>query len=442
MAIKPLALPSAAGVNRGEGDVRHFSEGDSFSVPGVSGPTRELAERDNLIAQKLNETIASVNNKEQFVPLPVLRTTLPPNDSLVVTNYRIPAGFEARVLNASIASTPLSSDIQLNIFYAEGFGNSTGETLVTTSDETDSGTSFKQDGEFIIEIRNTGGVTLDVVASVLLTMRPIGEEGTLLVGSVIQGEQGPPGQTGPQGIQGPPGTGGAGSPGMVWDGEWVDGKSYLPKTVVSFPLYGTVISSYFCKVAHTADSSNEPPNTVYWDTVALGSAGTVVGAQGPQGQAGGVPTFGAGLITGTVVPDGDYVGGTSDQGYTGGGSAYGTTTVSWQQYFLDFGTLATGVKGLAFIQATFRSVYNGNIKVYLPQITPEGAKVDWNTSNVNCQVSMNGSFGIDTNSHQVVPVNFAIVRPDNSNLTQYNVRVLSATPQKVSATFIGVQSIT
>lgn len=439
MAIKPIDLPSAAGVNRGEGDVRHFSEGDSFSVPGISGPTRELAERDNLIAEKLNETIQTVNNKEQFVPLSIPRTTLPPNDNLVVANYRIPTGFEARILNASVSSLPLSSDIQLNILYAEGFGNTTGETLISTADESGSGTSFKQSGEFIIVIRNIGGITLDIVASVLLTMRPIGEEGTLLVGSVITGQQGPPGQTGPQGIQGPAGTGGAGSPGMVWDGEWVDGKSYLPKTVVSFPLYGTVISSYFCKVAHTADTTNEPPNTTYWDAVAIGSSGSVQGIQGPAGPAGGVPTFGAGLITGTVVPDGDYVGGTGGEGYTGGGAAYGTTTVQWQQYFLDFGTLATGIKGLAFIQATFRSVYNGNVKVFLPQVTPEGAKIDWNTSNVVCQASFNGSFGVDTAIPAVVPLDTVIARA--IDLTRYDVRVLSSTPQKVSATFIGIQSI-
>jgi hypothetical protein len=441
MAIKPIDLPSAAGVNRGEGDVRHFSEGDSFSVPGVSGPTRELAERDNLIAQKLNETIQIVNNKEQFVPLPILRTTLPPNDNLVVTNYRIPAGFEARILNASIASSPLSADIQLNIFYATGFGNSTGESLVSTSDEITSGTSFKQNGEFIITIRNTGGVTLDVVASVLLTMRPIGEQGTLLVGSVIQGQQGPPGQTGPQGVPGAPGTGGAGSPGMVWDGEWVNGKGYLPKTVVSFPLYGTVISSYFCKAAHTSDPTNEPPNNTYWDIVAEGSAGSVVGVPGPAGPAGGVPTFGAGVITGTVVPDGDFVGGTSENGYTGGGSAYGTTTVQWNQYFFDYGTQAIGVKGLAFLQATFRSVYNGSIKVFLPQVTPEGAKVNWSLSNVVCQASINGSYGVNTSLGSVVPLNTVQVVQEPLSNVQYNVRVLAATPQKVSATFVGVQSI-
>jgi hypothetical protein len=442
MAIKPIDLPSAAGVNRGEGDVRHFSEGDSFSVPGISGPTRELAERDNLLAEKLNETISTVNNKEQFVPLSIPRTTLPPNDNLVVANYRIPAGFEARILNASIASSPLSPDIQLNVFYAVGFGNSTGESLVSTSAEVTSGTSFKQNGEFIVVIRNTGGVTLDVMASVLLTMRPVGEPGTLLVGSVIQGQQGVPGQTGPQGVPGPPGTGGAGSPGMVWDGEWVNGKGYLPKTVVSFPLYGTVVSSFFCKAAHTSDPSNEPPNNAYWDAVAIGSSGSVVGVQGPAGPAGGVPTFGAGVITGTVVPDGDYVGGTSQNGYTGGGSAYGTTTLQWNQYFFDYGTqVPVGTKGLAFLQATFRNVYQGTVKVFLPQITPEGAKVNWSLSNVVCQASINGSYGVDTHSGSVVPVDTVQVSQQQLSNVQYNIKVLASTPQKVSATFVGIQSI-
>jgi hypothetical protein len=443
MAIKPIDLPSAAGVNRGEGDVRHFSEGDSFSVPGISGPTRELAERDNLIAEKLNETIQIVNNKEQFVPLPILRTTLPPNDNLVVTNYRIPAGFEARILNASIASSPLSPDIQLNIFYSTGFGNSTGEALVSTSNEIASGTSFKQDGEFIISIRNTGGVTLDVVASVLLTMRPIGDPGTLLVGSVIQGQPGRPGQTGPQGIPGPPGTGGAGSPGMVWDGEWVNGKGYQPKTVVSFPLFGTVISSFFCKAAHTSDPSNEPPNSTYWDAVAVGSAGSVVGVRGPAGQAGGVPNFGAGIIAGVAVPDGDYVGGLGGNGYNGGGLPYGTTSLNWNEYFMDYGTLASGIKGFSFLSMTFRADYKGTVKVFLPQVTPEGAHVNWNNSNVVCQASFNGSFyGTVPNGTNGGEVSFNTVEVTSPGVTQYNVKVKGNLPQRVSATFIGVQSIT
>ena len=48
-------------------------------------------------------------------------------------------------------------------------------------------------------MKNTSGVTLEIAGSIMLTMRPVGAEGTLLVGSVIQGEQGNPGQTGPPG---------------------------------------------------------------------------------------------------------------------------------------------------------------------------------------------------------------------------------------------------
>jgi hypothetical protein len=446
MAIKPINIPSAAGLNFGEGDVRHLSEGDAMDVPGITNPTRQLAYRDSELASKLNETIEVVNNKEQFVPLPILRTTVSPNEEITVTNYRIPTGFEARILNASVAATPVSPDIELNIYYATGFGNTTGTVMVTTSDESASGTSFKSAGEFIISIKNKGGTTLDIVASVLLTMRPIGAEGTLLVGSVLQGAKGDPGQTGPRGLQGIPGTGGAGSPGMVWDGEWISAKSYQPKTVVSFPLYGTVISSYFCTVAHTSDLTNQPPNVNFWDTVALGSAGSVVGAVGPTGPAGGVPTYGAASVTGTIVPDGDYVGGTGEQGYTGGGSAFGTTTVQWNQYFIDSGTNATPVKGLAFLQATFRRAYNGNIKIFLPQTTPEGAKVDWSNSNVLCQATINGSYSVNTQlpgpsgqSAYVTPLDTVQVTQQSSNA--YFVRVKAATPQKVSISFSGIQGI-
>lgn len=432
MAIDPLNLPSGAGINFGEGDVRHFSEGDGVNVPGLANPTRQLAERDNRITEKLNETIAAVNNKEQIVPLPVIRTTVPPGETIIVTNYRIPAGFEARVLNAAVSSSPLSADIRLDIYYAEGFGNSSGEVLVSTADEAEASTSFQNNGELIVALINTGGTTLEMVASILLTMRPIGEEGSLLVGSVVRGDQGPVGMTGPQGPAGPPGTGGAGSPGMIWDGEWVNGKGYTPKTVVSFPLYGTVISSYFCRVAHTADTTNQPPNTDYWDTVALGSAGSVVGAQGPAGPAGGIPTYSASVVTGTGVPDGDYVGGTSDQGYAGGGAAYGTLTQQFTQHYIDSGT--GSVKGLAFLTATFRRVYTGNVKVFLPQISPEGAKVDWNTTNVLCQASINGSYGLDS-----YPVNTVQVRAISSS--QYDIKVNASTPQKVSFSFVGVQPI-
>ncbi len=432
MAIKPLSLPSAAGLNRGGGDVRHFAEGDSMSVPAVSNPTRELAERDNLIAEKLNETLAVVNNKEQFVPIMVPRTTVSPNEEIVVTNYRIPEGFETRILNATVAAIPISSDIEFNVYYSTGFGNTTGTVLITTSSETTGGTSFQQNGELIITLKNKGGLTLDVVASLLLTMRPIGAEGSLLVGSVIQGQRGYPGQGGARGIKGDPGTGGAGSPGMIWTGDWTNGRGYNAKEVVSFELYGTVVSSFICLVGHTANPSNEPPDTTFWDAVAIGSSGSVVGIPGPVGPAGSAPTYSSVTLTGTLVPDGDYVGGTSENGYSGGGSAYGTNTVLFNQYFVDSGTQSSPIKGLVFLQANFRRAYNGNVKIFLPQIAPEGAKINWSNSSVVCQASINGSysaFPVDT--VQVVAV----------SANRFDVKVLSATPQKVAATFIGIQPI-
>ena len=54
MAIRPIDLPSAAGIEYGHGDVRHFAQGDAMDVPGLANPTRHLAERDNQLAQKLN----------------------------------------------------------------------------------------------------------------------------------------------------------------------------------------------------------------------------------------------------------------------------------------------------------------------------------------------------------------------------------------------------
>jgi hypothetical protein len=388
MAIKPIDLPSAAGVNRGQGDVRHFAEGDSISVPAIAGPTRELSERDNLLASKLNETIAVVNNKEQFVPLPVLRTTISPNDEVTVTNYRIPAGFEARVLNAAVSSTPLSADIELNIYYASGFGNTTGSTLISTSDENTSGTSFKQNGEFIVALKNKGGLTLDVVASILLTMRPIGAEGTLLVGSVIQGEQGPPGQTGPRGIQGEPGTGGAGSPGMVWTGEWTNGRGYSAKEVASFTFYGTLVSSYICIAAHTADPTNAAPNPTYWDAVAIGSSGSVVGVQGETGPQGAGAFFSTAVLSGTITTGVDYQSGSYSSDYNSNLSASGVGPFLCRESAI-YSTVS-GTQGMAFLNGKMQTCFKGHGTITFPQQS-SGAKANYSTSYINLYVTSNGT---------------------------------------------------
>ena len=255
MAIKPIDLPAAAGLDYSGGDVRHFAQGDAVNVPGLSNPTRNLAERDNLVADKLNEVVSVVNNQEQFVPLPVIRTTVPPNEEIIVTNYRIPAGFEARVLNAVISASPASTSAELDIYYSDSYGDTTGTAVVTCTpgSEFTGDVNFYQTGEFIVVLKNTGASTLELSASAMLTMRPLGAEGTLLVGSVIEGPKGQPGTKGPPGPPGPPGTGGAGSPGMVWRGPWANGVGYVVNDVVSYQYSGTY-GSWICRAANTASS--------------------------------------------------------------------------------------------------------------------------------------------------------------------------------------------
>jgi hypothetical protein len=258
MPIDPVNLPDAAGINYGEGDVRHFSEGDGVDVPGLSRPTRNLAQRDNQLATKLNEVISVVNNKEQFVPFLIPATTLPPDSEERVYNFRIPAGFESRILNAIVTSIPPSSSAELDIYYASGYGNTTGTLIVSTSTEFTAGTQFYSSGEFIITLKNRGGTTLEMIASIQSTMRPLTETAGILIASAIVGEAGPPGQQGPKGDTGSQGNpGGPGSPGLTWQSTWNSSSTYSSTDVVFF-----VGSSWKSKA--NANTNNQPDSSPTW----------------------------------------------------------------------------------------------------------------------------------------------------------------------------------
>lgn len=388
MAIQPVDLPQAAGIQYGNGDVRHFSPGDAQDVPAMQNPTRQLAERDNLLAEKVNEVIQTVNNQEQFVPLPIIRTILPPMDETIVTNYRIPAGFESRVLNAVIASTPVSTDIELNIYYNTTFGGVSGTSVVTTASEYSGGVSFYQQGEFIIGLKNKTGQTLELVASVLLTLRPVGAEGGLLVASVVKGDKGDPGPTGPRGLQGVPGTGGAGSPGMNWRGAWNNSDVYLEKDVVHFDLYGSLTSSFIAVQGNT----NQSPQNSYtggagiWEPVALGWAGT----GGPVGPAGGAPTYQAQVVNGTFHTLSDYI------AVSYSGSYNGYSAVQPNVYY-PYPCSETAVvdpsatTGLSLLNAATRLAFQGHVEVQLPNKANNLALCDYNTTNIQCVVALNGT---------------------------------------------------
>jgi hypothetical protein len=431
--IQPIDLPSGAGLEYGQGDVRHFSEGDGVNVPGLANPTRYLAQRDNVLATKVNECISTLNNRELVVPLPVPRTVVAALTQETICNFRIPAGYEARVVNAAVSSSPLSSEIELIVYYAEGFGNTTGTAVVTTSGEFTSGVSFYQEGEFIIVVKNKGSASLTMTGSVLVTMRPLGEEGSLLVGSVVAGPRGAPGSAGPPGPPGAPGTGGAGSPGMVWTGTWELGRNYSAKEVASD---GTVvISSYIARYAHTSNVSNRPPSDA-WDTVAQGSAGSSgTGVPGPAGPAGGEPIFAYNLPSGTLYTSADWVGdsyGPTEWNYAKVNTS-SVRVMGIPEYSIENASGTSVPLGLAFLQQAIRLCFTGWGTLQLPGLP--GAKTDYTNANIKVAIASNGT--IETSSGEGRGF---ICYPHPSQVDRYVIAGFSASPQPAVITVVGGQT--
>jgi hypothetical protein len=449
MAIDPISLPSAAGINYGEGDVRHFSEGDAVGVPGLSAPTRELAQRDSLLAAKLNEVVNDVNNKEQIVTLPVYRTVLPASAEEIVANFRIAPGYEARVLNAIISSTPVSANTQLNIMWANGFGNVTGQTVLTTTSEATGGTKFSPTGEFIIEVRNMGDTTLDVVASVILTMRPIAGVTSALLPAPSVAPAGPPGKQGPGGKKGDPGqVGPPGSAGLTFRNRWTAVPfpvTYNENDIVTHDFAGTSgVSTFVAVQSHIAADVNQPqPSLIpspFWDFIAEAGA---TGATGTQGAAV-FPTFSHNTLRTTATTSSNYVAlpYNGDDNYSKRDLLLAGTTaqqiLSWNEFAIQGG--AQIPNGVAFLARDERRTFNGTIGFALPQPS-NGASTSWQVGNVACIATVHGTINtLDVINVSGTFANTVRVVPDGSG-TIYSVNVDSAVPQQVDILFSGVTSL-
>jgi hypothetical protein len=272
--IEPVQIPDASASEYAGGDVRHFSQNDELGHAAISAATRQLAHRDNEISRVVNQLVAFANNKEQFVTLPTVRAMIPPSVLETVTNFRIPPGFEARVLNAKVTSG--SNSVRLTISWAAGFGATSGTSVVDTLDEAPAGTTFYGSGEFVIQLNNTGGSTAEAVASILLTVRPVGVTAGGLIGPGAVGPQGPAGPQGGSGSAGGQGpVGPAGTPGMVWKGGWASGTSYAKNDTVRYQTGGSAFAVYISLVPNL----NSPPpvyptvNNGVWELAALGPEG-------------------------------------------------------------------------------------------------------------------------------------------------------------------------
>lgn len=503
--IRPIDLPTAAGVEFGRGDVRHFSEDDAVGVVGLQTPTRHLAERDNLLASKVNELVTVVNNKEQFVPLPVPRTVIGPGSEEIVTNFKIPDGFEARIVNAAVGSSPASSSAVLKIYYATGYGNTSGTELVSTSSTFNSGVAFYNTGEFIVALRNTGALNLEVVASITLTVRPIGSTASLLVGSVIQGEKGLRGDKGDKGLKGDAGVGGTGSPGLVWSGVFNAANSYAPPQAVSYTS-GGITQSYISKLANPGPGSQLPTNGTYWDLIAGAAPATALTPAQFRWMGGwsgattyvsdssyiDIVSYASGGITGAYIcvvasslnrnpvdfpadwdvfatPGGEtpvYThnvlsgvgGGVPKEPYLvfGGTYAPGVATSS-------YGSLTPGVtrnlglafdewkiinststpQGMAFLSYKLRASFKGDVYVRMPH-TSNGAVIDWATDTVHCIPTLE-SFGTAAYSGTAIGTTAVNVveygTTSPHTTTLYHIDVVSQEPKNVAISFLGLVSV-
>ena len=193
-------------------DVKHFSGEDILTAPAIGNTTRALSARDNVLAAKINQLVGYANNAAEYVSLPCPRIQLNGLETGTLTNFRIPQGYEARLINCTCwTSLPTSGTVSV-LHSAGTFGATIGTSLCTVTDlaEFTAGSDWRGVGEFIVNVANTQAHRINIAASAMISLRPVGYQGGDVVGPGGVTTQGVPG---PQGDQGPPGPAGGGGGG-------------------------------------------------------------------------------------------------------------------------------------------------------------------------------------------------------------------------------------
>ena len=445
--VTPLSLPDASPINYNGGDVRHPSKDVGLDAVTMANTTRQLAYRDVLLAEKLNELLAVVNNKEQLMNLPAVRTQLSPGESVVVTNNRIPPGYEARLLNAIVSSTPVAQQVLLELLYNQNdFGQVTGTTVVaSTMAESGAGTSFYSTGEFVVRLTNEGTTPTESVYSILMTVRPVSAQTGGIIGPGVVGEKGDKGDKGDTGTgyPGPPGA--PSGPGLVWRGSYNGTFPYGKNDCMSYDWDGTTgLVSYVNLVPSTGVA---PPFPTYapsynWDLLSVAARGAKgdIGNTGTQGfqymgyfDAGTLYQYGAVVLNGTgtsqtvvwyndgastsnvppalpwqplfgpftgpiyvqssvpvnVVPQPNFVAGPAVTGYDVilVGTAYPFPFVESTVYG---GPPAQAYSSMSWLRGRAALSYFGNIQVDLPT-QANSARANWTVSDVALRAEVHGA---------------------------------------------------
>ena len=217
---------------------------------------------------------------------------------------------------------------------------------------------------------------------------------------------------------------GAAGDGVVWEGPWSAATAYSVNDAVNYTLSG-VTTSYICTTAVGPSATPPPSDSAHWDILTS-----------PGGE---TPTYASALIVGTggtaptapyTALDASYTPGSTDGDYTGGGIAGNNVSASMTE--VKVYNTAGSPNGLAFVRASRRNVFAGTVTTYLPQIA-NGAALNWSTSNVMCQVTVDSE---GTESGKDMP-NVSAVGGN-----AYRIIVDSTTPRKVTTTLFGFDALT
>ncbi len=265
--VQPLNLPDAAGLEYAGGDVLHPLPDAPLDWATITFATRNLAYRDNQLAQKLNSVVSVVNNRETPVNMPAVRTTLAPGQDVIIANLRIPPGYEARVLNLAVSAQPNVGSVLAEVLWNVAFGASDGTSIASTYTETGAGTSFYSAGELVLRISNGSDQLVDAAASALFSLRPVADQDGAIFGPGVQGEKGDTGATGSTGDRGDPGPPGPpGLPGVVFRGPYNIVFTYSLNDVMTYDWGALGVASYVCTIPNTGVVPPTPSlsPSAYW----------------------------------------------------------------------------------------------------------------------------------------------------------------------------------
>jgi hypothetical protein len=159
-------------------NVRHMGPDDVQSSVVFANISRVLASHDQQIVDAFNSLVSDLKNVLIPVPIMLPRTSIPSLGTVWVGNLRIPTGFNATILNASVSSAPVEKQCQLQIIHSAGTYGQNGSgsgvtTLVNTTDEYTASGSYVGEGELIFKVVSTATARIAFSASIYVVLKQV-----------------------------------------------------------------------------------------------------------------------------------------------------------------------------------------------------------------------------------------------------------------------------